>query len=199
MTCIRTKWPDNPRSGDLNTLKESINKNGFYQPVVVQRSTGIVIAGNHRKQALEDLGATEIPAVFVDCTDIEATRIALADNRTSDLAFYDDHQLLDLLNELMTKGNGLEGTGYDRNAYELLMEGLDKESVTGGIRQGVAPEERLDEYNNLDLRSIILPFDIATYERVAAGLMDLRVQWGFDTNADVVTRLVDEAMASLAS
>lgn len=188
-------WDKNPRSGDLEALKESILKNGFYQPVVVQRSTNAVIAGNHRCAALRELGADKVPVVYVDATDEEATRIALADNRTSDLAFYDDHQLFDLLDTLIQNGDGLEGTGYDRNAYQLLLEGLDSEQVTGGIRQGIDVQDRLDEYNDLDLRSLILPYSAAEYDVVAAGLVALRGLLDVETNAGVVMRLVENAMA----
>lgn len=187
-------WDRNPRSGDLDALKESIRRNGFYQPVVVQRSTNAVIAGNHRCAALRELGATQVPVVYVDATDEEATRIALADNRTSDLAFYDDHQLFELLDNLIRDGDGLEGTGYDRNAYQLLLEGLDTEAVTGGIRQGIDVADRLDEYNELDLRSLILPYSAAEYDVVAAGLVALRARFDVETNAGVVMRLVEEAM-----
>jgi hypothetical protein len=192
-------WPDNPRSGDLSALIESITKNGFYQAVVVQRSTGYVIAGNHRKAALEQMGATEIPVLFVDASDEEATRLALADNRTSDLAFYDDPQLFKLLDQLVNEdGTGLEGTGYDRAAYQLLLQGLDADGhVVGGVRQGGTPEERLDEYNLLDIRSIILPYDAKDYDHVAGGLVALRKLWELETNAEAVARLVEEAMEQL--
>lgn len=191
-------WPRNPRSGDLSALIESIEKNGFYQPVVVQRSTSFVIAGNHRKNALETMGATEIPVVFVDVNDEEAARIALADNRTSDLAFYDDAQLFELLDSLVQDGSGLEGTGYDRAAYQLLLQGLETDGhVVGGVRQGGTPEERLDEYNMLDIRSIILPYDAAVYDEVAGGLLALRKLWELETNAEAVQRLVFEAMEEL--
>ena len=192
-------WPKNPRSGDLTALVESITKNGFYQPVVAQRSTGYVIAGNHRKAALESMGATEIPVVFVDASDEDAARIALADNRTSDLAFYDDAQLFELLSGLVDEGGGgLEGTGYDRAAYQLLLQGLETDGhVVGGVRQGGTPEERLDEYNLLDIRSIILPYDAAVYDEVAGGLLALRREWEMETNAEAVQRLVAEAMEDL--
>jgi len=188
-------WPLNPRSGDLTALKQSITTNGFYQPIVVQRSTSYVIAGNHRVRALREMGEAEVPVVYVDIDDTEAKRIALADNRTSDLAFYDDQALFDLLDDLY-KGEGLEGTGYDRAAYELLLQGLETDGhVVGGVRQGVSPEERIDAYNELDIRSLILPYSSAQYEVVAKGFVTLRDLWDLESNAEVVYRLVTEALS----
>jgi hypothetical protein len=186
-------WPDNPRSGDLAALKESIRKNGFYQPIVVQKTTGFVLAGNHRLQALQEMGATEVPVVIVDVDDIQAKRLALVDNRTSDLAFYDDQQLFKLLQD-MVEQDSLEGTGYDRAAFELLLQGTGGDSVTGGIRQGLIPGERLDEYNQLDVRSIILPYDGEEYEVVATAFTHMRQALFVDTNAEVAKILLQRAL-----
>lgn len=185
-------WDENPRSGDIETLIQSIEANGFYQPIVVQRETGEILAGNHRYAAVTRLGGTQIPVVYVDVDDVAATRLALADNRTSDLAFYDEEQLFVLLEQMMANDT-LVGTGYDRAAYELLLQGRDNDDIVGGIRQGVTPDERLDEYNQLDIRSIILPYEATVYEEVAGRLSDLRRVMDMDTNADVIQALVADA------
>lgn len=185
-------WPDNPRSGDLSALKESIRKNGFYQPLVVQKMTGFVLAGNHRLQALTEMGADEVPVVILDVDDLQAKRLALADNRTSDLAFYDDQQLFKLLSE-MVELDSLDGTGYDRAAFELLLQGTGGE-VMGGVRQGLNVGERLDEYNDLDIRSIILPYQGDVYVEVAAMFTRMRQALFVETNAEVAKILLERAM-----
>lgn len=187
-------WPENPRAGDLTALKESIRVNTFYQPVLVQASTRYVLAGNHRMRALMEMGETKIPVVEIDVDDNSARRLALADNRISDLAFYNDSQLFELLDQLVKEDGSLEGTGYDRAAYELLLQGIESDRVVGGVRQGVLPEERLDAYNELDIRSIILPYATEDYEYVANALANMRMRWGMESNADVVRRLLEEAM-----
>lgn len=185
--------PDNPRKGDDRAVGESIARNGFFGAVLVQRSTGNIIAGNTRFRVMSEEGMATIPGFWVDCDDETATRILLADNRTSDLAFYDDEQLFSLLQTLVDS-EGLDGTGYDRAAYELLLQSVEADTIVGGIRQGVVPEERIDAYNELDIRSLILPYEFSRYEPVAQGLATLRTVWGMDTNAEVVERLVQEAL-----
>lgn len=81
----------NPRRGNIDAVAESMETNGVYQPVIINKGTHTgrdmeVIAGNHRVQAAQKLGLETIPAIVLDITDSEAKRIALADNRTSDLA-----------------------------------------------------------------------------------------------------------------
>jgi len=190
--------PDNPRRGDDKAVGESIARNGFFGAVLVQRSTHHIIAGNTRFRVMAEEGQATIPGFWVDCDDETATRILLADNRTSDLAFYDDEQLFTLLKGLV-ESEGLDGTGYDRAAYELLLQSVESDAIVGGIRQGIVPEERIDAYNELDIRSLILPYDFSRYEPVANGLAQLRSYWGLDSNADVVERLVFEALEDMGA
>lgn len=119
--------PSNPRQGDVGAIHSSIASNGFYGALIVQASTGYVIAGNHRLQAVRASGADTVPVIEVDVTDDEATRIMLADNRTQDLATYDDAALISLLQSV-----GLEGTGYDSDDVdEILARFTDDLSLDG--------------------------------------------------------------------
>jgi hypothetical protein len=49
-----------------------------------------VLAGNHRLQAARAQSIARVPVIFVDVDDDAARRILLVDNRTNDLAEYDD-------------------------------------------------------------------------------------------------------------
>lgn len=188
--------PGNPRRGDDAVVAQSVRHNGFFGAILIQRSTGYVIAGNTRFRVMAEQGSPTVPAFIVDVDDDTATRIMLADNRTSDLAFYDDEQLFELLQQLVDTegGAGLDGTGYDRASYELLLQSIESDHIIGGIRQGLTPDDRLDAYNELDVRSIILPYGPGEYETVASGLAALRDQFFVQTNAEVVQRLVAEAL-----
>lgn len=110
-------YAQNPRTGDVGAIAESLSVNGQYRPVVVNRGTGEVLAGNHTLLAARSLGWTEIAATFVDCSDEEAARIVLVDNRASDLAGYDEVLLAQVLGELP----GLAGTGFDQAYLDELL------------------------------------------------------------------------------
>lgn len=113
--------PKNPRQGDTGAIYESITANGFYGAVIAQKSTGFILAGNHRWQAARQAGATEIPVTWVDVDDDHALRILLADNRTNDLASYDNETLAQLLEEIHADTGTLLGTGYDGDALDELL------------------------------------------------------------------------------
>lgn len=116
--------PDNPRRGQDDAVAESIEENDFFGAILVQKSTKLIVAGNTRFRAMRDAGAVTIPGFWVDCDDVEAKRILLADNRVGDLAFYQDDQLLALLQEIAEESGSIKGTGYDDYAMDLLALGL---------------------------------------------------------------------------
>jgi hypothetical protein len=115
-----TQHPHNPNNGDVDAVIESILGNGFYNPVVVQRATGHIIAGNTRYAALLALGETQIPVVYADIDDEHAIRILIADNRTAELAVRDNRDLERLLKQLDKSDEGLAGTGYTVDDFTEL-------------------------------------------------------------------------------
>lgn len=111
---------DNPRRGDIDAIAESLERSGQYRPIVVNKPTGEILAGNHTYSAAKRLGWTRIAATFVDVDEDQAARIVLADNRTADLGDYDDTLLLDMLKSL----DELAGTGYTQEDIDALDEAL---------------------------------------------------------------------------
>lgn len=116
-----TEHPSNPRRGSVQVIADSIDANGFYGAVIAQRSTGFVIAGNHRLKAAREKHLATVPVVWLDVDDERAKRILLVDNRSSDLAGYDDPELAMLLQDLAGSTDALTGTGFaDEDLADVL-------------------------------------------------------------------------------
>lgn len=164
------EYPGNARRGNISVLVESLKINGQYRPIVVQKNTNYVLAGNHLLRAAKSLGWEKIDAVFIECTDEQALKIVLADNRTADLGDYNDELLKDLLKEL----DDLEGTGYTE---EDIAE-LEKLS---GVEQVERPEIEfslaLREENNY----VVLVFDNALDWQAAVTTFDLKTVKAWDS------------------
>ncbi len=139
--------PDNPRLGDIGAIITSIENNGWYGAVVAQKKTRRVLAGNHRLQAAIQLDMDEIPVYWVDVNDEEAKRIMIADNRTSDLASYDEQALAALL-ETMAKEETLLGSGYDGDDLDALI--ADLVDPTSFNPSDFNDEPRLDKYTDIE-------------------------------------------------
>jgi DNA modification methylase len=121
--------PRNVRQGDVGAISESLKLHGQYRPIVVQKSTGHILAGNHTYKAAKALKWKQIAATYVDVTDDQAVRILLMDNRANDLASYDDPALAEILKQLMETEQRLEGTGFDPDDLEQLLRDIDAEQL----------------------------------------------------------------------
>lgn len=109
--------PDNPREGDVGAIVESLREFGQYKPVVANMD-GTILAGNHVVAAARALGWVKVDVAWVDVDDETAIRILLVDNRTADLATYDDESLRRLL-----MGVNLDGTGWTPDDVGELLSG----------------------------------------------------------------------------
>ena len=113
--------PLNTRQGDVGAIIQSLETHGQYRPVVVQKSSMNVIAGNHTLMAASSLGWATVDATLLDVDDDQALRILLVDNRTNDLATYDSPALIDVLEALVRSEYGLSGSGFDGNDLDELI------------------------------------------------------------------------------
>lgn len=137
--------PANPREGDVGAIWESIQENGFFGALVVQESSGCILAGNHRWMAAKEAGMQEVPVIYVDVDDERAMRILLADNRTNDVASYDGETLADLLEHLESTDDGLAGTGYDGDALDELLHDLERDKPGAPLDDEGAETDRAEE------------------------------------------------------
>jgi ParB family chromosome partitioning protein len=95
---------------NLDAIKASLRKFGQQKPIVVD-AKGIVLAGNGTLTAAQELGWTEIQIVRTELAGVEATAFAIADNRTAELAEWED-TLNDVLKSLQDEGVDLADLGY---------------------------------------------------------------------------------------
>lgn len=172
--------PDNPRRGDVGAIAASIEANGFYGAIIVQKATNRVLAGNHRLQALLAQGQTHAPAIFVDCDDETARRILLADNRTNDLAGYDDEALAKLLQGLPS----LEGTGFDTASLDKLLADV----ARGSEARDATP--KIDQAAELQAKWKTEPGQVWEIGRH-------RLMCGDSTSAEDVAKLLGRAKPNL--
>jgi hypothetical protein len=189
--------PDNARQGNLELIKESIRENGFYGAIVAQRNTGHILVGNHRFMAATEEGLTEVPVMWVDKNDDEARRLLLIDNRSSDTGTYDDEALAELLNMVRMEMDSLVGTGYADDDLDALLFGLDTthEDLGELLDDARTPGEQASHFEAANIRSIILPYELEDYNVVVELLAKARGDLGFESNAQVVEKLLVDSFA----
>lgn len=208
------QFPNNPRRGNVNKLKESLTANGQYKPIVIQASTRYILAGNHLWQAAKELGWTRVDTVEIDVNATQAKKIVATDNRLGELGTYDEQELLDLLQDI-----SLEGTGYDTQDVDDLIALIEEQSstpqyegtgtmvdgVSGGgqlsqenINRRPTMSERAAHYAERTVRLLMCEFPNDQYIWVQDRLSELRVKYNVDSNGDAILRAVAEVTGTEA-
>jgi len=113
--------PENNNEGDLDYIDHSFEQNGMYRPVVVQASTGYILAGNHTWETAKRRDAQVCPMVKIDVDDVTAIRILLDDNHIARLAKTNAMQTLELLKRLEDQ-SVLDTTSYNHHDLAVLEE-----------------------------------------------------------------------------
>lgn len=131
----------NPKGHSVKTIKASMRRFGFADPVVMDERTGRLVSGHGRTEALLELradgdvppegiitenGAWMVPAVrgWASQNDDERDAALVALNRTTEVGGWDESGLLDLLERLESLDDGLVGVGYDDETIQDLRDRL---------------------------------------------------------------------------
>jgi hypothetical protein len=122
--------PVNPRvhsKRQIRQLATNIAKFGFNVPILVDAERK-VIAGHGRLLACGELGIAEVPTLRLDhLTPAQARAFAIADNRLSEIASWDDQLLAEQLKELslLDLDFSLELTGFEMGEIDLRIASLE--------------------------------------------------------------------------
>ena len=107
---------------NLDSIKASLLTFGQQKPIVVN-SEGVVIAGNGTFMSARELGWQSINIVRTTLKGAEATAFAIADNRTAELAQWDDAALSEVLSALSIEDEDLaEATGFTGDELKELVD-----------------------------------------------------------------------------
>lgn len=184
-----TPLEGNPRRGDLEALAGSLERFGQRKPIVARASDRVVIAGNHTLAAAVSLGWTEVAVLFVD-EDAETSKaFAAADNRASDLGWYDEQALTDFLKGIPE----LQGTGYtEEYMFNLLNNSLQDD---GTYEEALSREQKLQTYMDKQIKNLILPYSMSEYAQLEPFMAQAREKCGCVSNSELFARLVRDYIA----
>ena len=195
-----TTHPENPRRGDVERIAESLTRFGQTRPILVQSSTGFIVAGNHTyRAAVEQKRWTHVARTLLDVDDETARAYLVADNRLSDLGDYDYDAQIALLNRLQDHGQ-LEGTGFTADEVDDEIARLQRVAET-------EPEPFAGDFSETEetraareaaraaapiLREVVLMFDPARYATFGAYVKVLQKEYGIKSGTiDTVFEAVE--------
>ena len=121
---------------NLEAIQASLQRWGQQKPIVINGSNQVV-AGNGTLRAARALGWTHVDAVRTTLAGVEAVGYAIADNRTAELAEWDEAALAQTLAALQADTSIDElVTGFDATEIEQLLA----EASGAGVIEDEVPE-----------------------------------------------------------
>lgn len=113
--------PRNIPTDAIDAVKSSIREFGWRQPIVVDAG-GVIVAGHTRYQAARQLGLATVPVhVASELTPTQIRAYRLADNRTSDNAFWDNELLTLELQDLRDDDFDIDLTAFTEQDLKRLL------------------------------------------------------------------------------
>jgi DNA modification methylase len=119
-------YPNNPRVNDcaIEAIAKSIREVGFRQPIVVDEKD-VIIVGETRYKAALRLGLKKVPVhVARGLTEAQVKAYRIADNKTAELAGWDEERLRQELAELKELDFDLDLLGFSVDELTVLLDDL---------------------------------------------------------------------------
>jgi ParB-like nuclease domain len=126
-----TRYPGNARRGNVDEIRSSIRRHGQYRAIVVRDTDDglVILAGNHTFDAIAAEGHQAARCEIINCSDDEARRINLADNKLAELGSYDTDALVELLSYL---DGDYEGVGWTDDEVQAMITPGDDDGESAG-------------------------------------------------------------------
>lgn len=161
---------------DIEQIKESIQADGFNDPIGIWGDSNIIVEGHGRQIAALEMGIDRVPCIRLDhLTETQRRDYAIRHNRTAELSAWDFEKLEEELAALEIEGIDLSGLEFDI-----------PEDFSGN--PNVAEEDDFDENDPVEAKSNIGDL----YQ-----LGDHRLMCGDSTDADAWAQLMDGEKADM--
>ena len=179
---------------NLETIAASLREFGQRRPIVITPDR-IIIAGNGTAMAAKRLGWEEIEATVIDIHDEDQLRaFAIADNRSADLADWNESVLLETLRTLSPDLQAAAGFSED-DLRALTADPTGDPADIGkaeqsGVRQQESVNDRSEKYEASGERTIVLEYPKERLEALTEQLEAYRVRLGYTSNSEAVASLI---------
>lgn len=180
--------PENPRRGDVEIVKASLERFGQQKPAITDRDDhDLIVAGHHLYYAARSLGWTHIAAIEMWSEAEAGERYMLIDNRTSDNSSYDRDVLLEMLEE--QPDDDILATGFTLEDRARLRQEVEAERAARAEFQAGHDDEpeRGPQTAPVTVRNLLLKdLDDQAFEHLATHLKVLQREWGIVGNSETV-------------
>lgn len=117
-------YPGNPHKGDVAGIAKSLARYGQWRQILVQRSTGYIVAGNTTWKSAKRLNWSKINVTFLDVDTVTAEAILLADNAWSARGTDDKDAVARMLKSIYDAGGWSDAMGYTHRQLDAFLASI---------------------------------------------------------------------------
>lgn len=192
-----TTFPGNAwKPGQVELIRESLREHGQFRSILVRSVKGgpdVVLAGNHTYRAMVEENMGAVRCEVITCTDQDAVKLNLADNRYEQIGDRDKVELAELIAQL--EGD-YSGTGYDPDTADDLLALLEGEELAEigptGARYVETPEQEAER------RALVDTYKPRPVPEGAAAVAELIIVLPLDEHTEA-TQLIQKARREAGS
>ena len=139
---------------NLEAIKNSLESFGQTKPLLVQRSTMYVIAGNGTLQAMKSMGWTECDCHVLDLDDSKAYALSILDNKTGEMSEWDERALTETLNLLKEDSlELLELSGFQNEELDAMLK-FQSGEMFDKPKKDKKPEKKIVDSDNSNVPQV---------------------------------------------
>lgn len=199
------RWPRNPKEHDLEQIKASLRRHGYIDPIVRDATTGRIVAGHGRQEALTlmhkagedapkrvsvlDDGRWAVP-VLVGVSfenENEAEAYLVASNRLVEIGGWDDKMLSEMLGDMREAEASMDGVGFTAMEITSLLTVTDEEKAVGK-----SPEDKLEGFLTGEVKQLVFYFEDEEYSEVLTEVEKVMLAEKLETNTDAFLYILEE-------
>ena len=202
----------NPRSHsdrNMDAIQSSLSSYGQVEPLLIQKSSKMVIAGNGRMASMRRLGWDTAEPVVLDVDDIEARKLSIALNRSGELASWDEGVLAKHLDDLSgIEDFDLGNLGFNSEEVDDMLSALAKVVDEVDLQDVVEENDNEDEEEEASDHDVIPPntqpanmksakmkelkvfLDPDDYTAFQMAIRTLAERYGTDNTSDTIQKAV---------
>ena len=180
--------PENARehgARNLEAIEKSLAAFGQQKPIVINKE-GKVIAGNGTLQAAQAIGWETIQVVKTELPELQQKAFAIADNRTAEMATWDEEVLARTIKELAKIDQFLPvQIGFDENEINKILSESDQ-------IEKLAIENLDDSGVDDDTHTVVLSFSATEYAAFGKCIAILKESHGIQDVTQAVVAAVEQ-------
>jgi len=210
-------YPRNPKDHDDDLIRASVLRFGFNDPMAINETTGKLLEGHGRLEALRELKDAGKPApklirvrkkdeewlvpmvrgIAFD-TDAEAEAYMVAHNRASESGGWVDLLLGQIMADWDTNDGDLwKAVGFShKDAAGFLASGQFDKELGELVNRDLNTEERWDVFVDAEIKQIVLYLKHDDYEPTLAKLKQVMESTGTETHTDAILQLLNAYVGS---